>query len=167
MNKNIPRLGGMAAILAMAGATAVVRNSEADPSGMGRVKDQPPGWISSFGATQDSVRNDVRGKIDPSLLPPPGMDGDITNPLFLYGNGGLSAVPTPELARELVNITLDNVQLKKELDAKRAQVEELIKRLEIMETACEDATSEDGCPAGCADQFCEGIFVTSVGGNMF
>lgn len=163
--KNALRLGRMATILVMAGVTTAV-DSVADPSGMGRVKDQPPGWISSFGATQDSVRNDVRGKIDPSLLPPPGMDGDITNPLFLYGTGGLSAVPTPELARELVNITLDNVQLKKELDATRAQVEDLVKRLEITETACEDATKEDGCPAGCtSNNTADGEFVLCTGAS--
>lgn len=48
------------------------------------------------------------------------------------------------LTHELTVLGLSNIRLTDELDATRLQVEELLMRLDTMQQACEDATSEDG-----------------------
>lgn len=40
-------------------------------------------------------------------------------------------------------------EAEKQRDATRAQLDEVLMRLDTMEQACENATQEDGCPAGC------------------
>lgn len=72
----------------------------------------------------------------------------------VVGKNGCPDNPlAPELGRELTGLTMKNVDLQKELDATRAQVADLVKRLEIMEETCTDAIAEDETEDGLNDDF--------------
>lgn len=177
--RNLSHLGEIAAALAIAGATAVVRNSEADPSGGSRTRGlqeakssgktehiQPGEYIDASAPIQNAVRNGVGQLTLPMGAMGPDTDGQLG--VLFYNAGVLTADRvTNEMRARSASLVLENIELRDKLADTRTQVDELLMRLEIMETTCEDAVSEDGCPAGCADQFCDGIFITSVGGNMF
>ena len=152
---NALRLGGMAAILALTGATAAV-DSAADPSQM-RGPHRHPADLTSPSAVQDSVRDGLNPHMPPLYS---GMDGDVANSGRLHYMPGVP-IPTGygyelNLISDLQTLHADNANLQKELDATRAQVAELLMRLETMREACEDAASEDGCPVGCACDRCCG-----------
>ena len=145
---NALRLGGIAATLVVVGATAPIDSAE------GKNGD------SLFLLPKSvSVRNSVTDNILPGTLPPPdmGAHGDIeilrqmASLSTSYAAGlvqGRDSCPeiTLGLASEMAGVTAENVRLLGELNATRAQVEELVERLETTEQACVDATT--GEPVG-------------------
>lgn len=141
---NALRLGAAVTAATLMGVTD---NSEADPGSYGRMiqkaREERGEYENPLAAwpppPPSFVQNSVRAGVDSVLQPPfPGIDGN-------------AAVDPNQLnlARELVRLTSEKQDLRDELAVTRAQVADLVKRLEITETTCEDATKEDGCPAGC------------------